>query len=160
TSGTAMVTVQAHDNGGTANGGRDISAPQTFVITVLFVNQPPSFTKGSDQTILVNSGPQMVASWATHISPGPNQSNLTVTFGVSNDTPALFAMQPMIDASGMLDSTPAANAGSANVTVHLHNSGGTANGGQDTSAPQTFVINVVPLPAVTMVLSGVPAATT
>src|SRR5262249_45679085 len=77
-----------------------------------------------------------------------------------NDNPALFAMQPMIDASGMLDYTPAANAGSANVTVHLQNSGGTANGGQDTSAPQTFVINVVPLPAVTLVLSGVPAATT
>src|SRR5262249_25594203 len=32
--GTTVVTVQAHDNGGTANGGRDTSAPQTFTITV------------------------------------------------------------------------------------------------------------------------------
>ncbi len=39
-SGTAVVTVQAHDNGGTDRGGIDTSAPQTFQITVL----PPEAT--------------------------------------------------------------------------------------------------------------------
>ena len=34
TSGSALVTVQIHDNGGTLFGGVDTSAPQTFVITV------------------------------------------------------------------------------------------------------------------------------
>jgi hypothetical protein len=29
------VTVRIHDNGGTANGGVDTSAPQTFTITVI-----------------------------------------------------------------------------------------------------------------------------
>jgi hypothetical protein len=33
-SGTATVTVRAQDNGGTANGGVDLSGPQTFTITV------------------------------------------------------------------------------------------------------------------------------
>ena len=35
------------DNGGTANGGVDTSAPQTFTITVTAVNDAPSFTKGA-----------------------------------------------------------------------------------------------------------------
>ena len=30
--GTANVTVRLHDNGGTANGGADTSAPQTFTV--------------------------------------------------------------------------------------------------------------------------------
>ena len=33
-SGVATVTVTLHDNGGTDNGGVDVSAPQTFKITV------------------------------------------------------------------------------------------------------------------------------
>ena len=46
--GAATVTVQLHDNGGTANGGVDTSAAQTFTITVTAVNDAPSFTKGAD----------------------------------------------------------------------------------------------------------------
>jgi len=30
----ATVTVTAHDDGGTANGGQDTSAPQQFTITI------------------------------------------------------------------------------------------------------------------------------
>ena len=41
-SGTATVTVQIHDNGGTANGGVDTSAVQTFLITVNAVNDAPT----------------------------------------------------------------------------------------------------------------------
>ena len=46
-SGMATVSVQIHDDGGTANGGVDTSGVQTFRITVTFVNQAPSFTKGT-----------------------------------------------------------------------------------------------------------------
>src|SRR5258708_20156473 len=49
--GSATVTVQIHDNGGTANGGVDTSAAQTFTINVTSVNDVPSFNKGSDQTV-------------------------------------------------------------------------------------------------------------
>jgi hypothetical protein len=142
--GTATVIVTAHDNGGTANGGVDTSAPQTFTITITAVNDAPSFTKGADQTVLEDSGPHTVTGWATAISPGPaDESSQTVSFTVTNDNNALFSAQPAVDASGNLTFTTAADAfGSATVTVVAHDNGGTANGGVDTSAGQTFLINV------------------
>ena len=70
-------------------GGIAISGSETFGITVGFVNQPPSFTAGPNQTALEDAVAQSVTSWATSISPGPgaNQANETVTFLVTNDTP-------------------------------------------------------------------------
>src|SRR5207245_366620 len=107
----------------------------------------PSFTKGADQTVLEDAGPQSVANWATAISKGPpDESGQTLTFVVTaNTNSALFTAggQPAISANGTLTYTPAANAnGSATITLVLKDNGGTANGGQDTSAAQTFVINV------------------
>src|SRR5207245_1222344 len=69
--GSATVTVQVHDTGGTTNGGVDTSAAQTFTITVTAVNDAPSFTKGADQTVLEDPGAQSVTAWATSISAGP-----------------------------------------------------------------------------------------
>ncbi|MBI3406826.1 MAG: tandem-95 repeat protein [Planctomycetes bacterium] len=145
--GSATVTVKLHDNGGTANGGVDTSAAQTFIISVAAVNDPPSFTKGADQTALEDAGPQTVSGWATAISAGPSdESGQTLDFIVSNDNNALFAVQPAIDASGKLTYSPAPDAnGSATITVKLHDSGGTANGGVDASSEKTFVINVTPV---------------
>ena len=65
------MTVQLHDNGGTANGGVDTSAPQTFTITVTAVNDAPSFTKGANQSVNQDTGTQTVVNWATNISGGP-----------------------------------------------------------------------------------------
>jgi hypothetical protein len=145
--GVATVTVRIHDNGGTANGGVDTSAAQTFTITITPINDVPSFTKGPDQAVLEDAGLQTVAGWATGISAGaPNESAQALDFQVSNDNNALFAVQPTIDPSGTLTYRAAPNAnGSATVTVRLHDNAGTANGGADTSAEQTFVINVAPV---------------
>src|SRR2546430_13581610 len=56
-----------------------------------------------------------------------------------------------IAANGTLTYTPAAGAtGTATVTVSLHDSGGTANGGIDTSAAQTFTITLIPKPSVSV----------
>src|SRR5207245_1925882 len=61
----------------------------------------------------------------------------------TNTNSSLFFAQPGISSSGTLTYTPAVNAnGSATVTVQLHDNGGTANGGVDTSVAQTFTINV------------------
>jgi hypothetical protein len=49
--GSATVTVRLQDNGGTNNGGIDLSAPQTFVITVVQVNHAPVLTPISDKTV-------------------------------------------------------------------------------------------------------------
>jgi hypothetical protein len=138
--GTATVTVTAQDDGGTANGGVDTSAPQTFTITVNSVNDEPSFVKGSDQTVNEDAGAQTVPLWATSISAGPaNESGQTLTFVTSNDNNALFSAQPSVSSSGTLTYTPAANAfGTATVTIYLMDNGG----GDDTSPSQTFVITV------------------
>ncbi|HEV7224159.1 MAG TPA: Ig-like domain-containing protein, partial [Pirellulales bacterium] len=146
--GVANVTVQLHDNGGTANGGVDVSSPVTFTITVNPVNDAPSFTKGADQTVNEDSAAQSVAAWATAISKGPaNEAGQTLNFVVSDDNGALFSAAPAIDpTTGALTYAPAANAsGAATVTVQLHDNGGTANGGVDTSSPVTFTITVNPV---------------
>ena len=142
--GVAIVTVQAHDDGGTANGGVDTSAPQTFTVTVEPVDDAPSFSAGASQTVLEDAGAQAVSNWATAVSPGPaNESPQTVTFSVSADNTGLFAVQPAVASNGKLTYTPAADAnGAATVTVRAVDNGGTANGGVDTSAPQTFTISV------------------
>ncbi len=144
TNGSAIVTVQLHDDGGTANGGSDSSATQTFAINVTAVNDAPSFVVGGAQTVDEDAGAQTVNGFATSILAGPSdESTQTLSFSVSNSNSGLFSVQPSIDSTGQLTYTPAANAnGSAIVTVQLHDNGGTANGGADTSAAQTFAINV------------------
>lgn len=142
--GVAIVTVRAHDDGGTANGGVDTSAPQTFTITVEPVDDAPSFSAGADETVLEDAGAQAVAGWATAVSPGPaNESSQNVSFVVSADNTALFAVQPAVSPAGKLTYTPAANAnGVATVTVTATDDGGTANGGVDASAPRAFTVTV------------------
>jgi len=141
--GTTTVTVFLHDDAGTLSGGVDTSAAQTFTITVTAVNDLPSFAVGANQTALEDSGAQSVSNFATSISAGVGDTGQTVDFLVSNDTPALFSVQPAISASGTLTYTPASNAnGTATVTVRIHDNGGTANGGVDTSDVQTFTITI------------------
>jgi uncharacterized delta-60 repeat protein len=134
--GTATITVQVSDG--------SLTASDSFVLTVNPVNDAPSFTKGADQSVAEDAGAQNVSGWATAISPGPaNESSQTVSFLVTNDNNGLFAVQPEVASDGTLSYTPAANAfGSATVTVQAKDDGGTANGGVDTSAPQTFTITV------------------
>ena len=136
-SGATTITVTAHlSGGGTVN--------RSFLLTVLSVNDAPSFTKGANQTVNEDSGAKSVTNWATGISPGQGEAGQTLTFVISDNTnPSLFSAGPAISSTGTLSFTPAANAfGSANLTVSLKDNGGTANGGQDTSASQTFTITV------------------
>ncbi|MEO8682235.1 MAG: Ig-like domain repeat protein, partial [Vicinamibacterales bacterium] len=140
--GSATVTVQLQDNGGVANGGVDTSAAQTFVINVTAVNDAPSFVKGANQSVLVNSGLKTVAGWATAMSAGPaDEAGQTLTFQISNNNTGLFSGQPAVASNGTLTFTPAANqTGTATVTVAVQDNGGGAN---NTSASQTFTISVV-----------------
>jgi VCBS repeat-containing protein len=154
--GVATVSVQIHDNGGVANGGVDTSAVQTFIITVNGVNDVPSFTKGADQTVLEDAAAQTVNGWATAISAGPNEGAQTVHFNITGNTnAALFSAGPAIGPTGTLTFTPAANAnGTATITLNIQDDGGTANGGVDTSATQTFVINVTSVNDVPIFTNG------
>ncbi len=141
--GPAVVTVQAHDNGGTANGGQDTSAPVQFTINIVQVNDAPSFTAGPNVSVGRDAGSVTIPGWAKNVSAGPNESAQALNFIViGNSNPGLFNVQPAVAPDGTLTFTPSTVAGTAVVTLVLHDNGGTANGGQDTSAPQTFTITV------------------
>jgi hypothetical protein len=143
--GLATITVTALDDGGTANGGANTSAPSTFTVTLTAVNDAPSFSAGSNQSTVSLLGAQTVPGWATGITPGPaDEASQSVSFTVTNDNPGLFAVQPAIAPNGTLTYTPTLLAiGSATVTVRVTDNGGTANGGSDTSSPQTFTIAIL-----------------
>ena len=74
--------------------------------------------------------------------PGaPEETGQTVlaytVSAVSN--PGLFTTSLAVATDGTLTYTPAANtSGTSTFTVTVQDDGGTANGGQDTSAPQTL----------------------
>ncbi|SDE06807.1 Ig-like domain-containing protein [Aquimonas voraii] len=145
--GVATVSVRLQDNGGTANGGIDTSAAQTFTLEVLFVNNAPVFSGGGNVTVSEDSAPYN-AVWATAIDDGDAGISQTLSFVIlSNDNPGLFTASPGINAtSGNLSFQPAANAnGVANLSVRLQDNGGTANGGVDTSTTVNFSITVTPL---------------
>jgi hypothetical protein len=107
-------------------------------------NVAPSFTASGSQTVLEDSGAHAVTGWATGISPGPSsESSQTVAFAVTTDNSALFSTAPAVAPDGTLSYTSAPDAnGTAHVTVYASDDGGTANGGHDTSGPQSFAITV------------------
>ena len=89
--------------------------------------------------------------------PGPNESGQSVTFIVSNNNPSAFIVPPSISPTGVLTFTPVAGpASTTTVTVQLQDNGGTANGGSDKSAVQTFLIQLtaVDLPPVVSTPGG------
>ena len=108
------------------------------------MNDAPSFTIGANQSVSENSGAQVLAGFVTNISAGPADENTqTLRFTVTNDNNALFTVQPSIAPNGTLTYTPADNAtGSGQFRVILQDDGGTANGGLNTSASQTFTITI------------------
>ena len=138
TFGSSTITV-------TVNGSNSQTMTDTFLLTVNSVNDAPSFMKGLDQTLNENDGAQTVNNWASNTSAGPaNESGQTVNFVVvSNSNASLFAVAPVVSPTGTLTYTPATGvSGTALITIALMDNGGTANGGLDTSASQSFNINV------------------
>ena len=112
---------------------------------MLYVNHAPSFVKGPDQVVTEDAGLQSISNWALNISAGSSQeSTQQLNFIVTVDHPELFTLPPAISPAGTLTYQSVPNvSGLALVTVVLHDDGGTANGGQDTSAPQAFFITVL-----------------
>ncbi|HEX3150835.1 MAG TPA: Ig-like domain-containing protein, partial [Gemmataceae bacterium] len=156
-SGSATLQVRLHDNGGTAFGGIDVSPTQSFTINVLAVNDAPSFTKGANQRFMGTSTAQAVSNWATNISPGPaDEAGQSVSFEiVGNSDPSLFDVQPLVSPTGTLTCTPAPNVhGYSTITLRITDTGGTVNGGVDTSATQSFAIGVNPINAAPSFIVG------
>ena len=138
--GVATVTVRLRDDGGVANGGSDLSAPQTFTIALNSVNNPPTFRLGDDLVVAQDEGPRVFPNFAADIRAGPaDEAGQHVTFNVSVDQPALFAASPLIEPNGALRFTPAPSAsGTATVAVFAQDDGD----GPASSDPQSFTITV------------------
>jgi autotransporter-associated beta strand protein/VCBS repeat-containing protein len=141
------------DNG-TTNGQPD---PKVSTATVSFtidpVNDAPVFVKGGNQAATdenpATHGPALpivVHGWATNMAPGPttatDEMGQHLTFTVTTNNDGLFAVKPAVDAAtGDLTFRVKPNAdGTAHISVVLKDDGGTANGGVDASAAQTFDI--------------------
>jgi photosystem II stability/assembly factor-like uncharacterized protein len=142
--GAAVVSVVLKDNGGTSNGGIDISPKASFLLNILPVNDPPSFVAGPHLTLSADAGKQEHPLWARNITSGPeNEMEQTVQFILSTDKQTLFDIQPTISPEGTLSFQPNRNAsGTAVVEVQLKDSGGNLNGGSDKTSIVTFQITI------------------
>ncbi len=134
--GTDLFTFTVADPSG-------VTASEYIVVSVVSSNTAPSFVAGPDQSGVEDGGPRIVPAWATTISPGPpGESGQTVAFITTNDNAGLFSTPPAVATDGTLTYLPAPNAfGSATVSVAAVDSGG----GNNTSAVQTFTLNVTPV---------------
>eukprot|EP00755_Sulcionema_specki_P004667 Sspe_Gene.30658::Locus_15152_Transcript_2_2_Confidence_0.667_Length_7106::g.30658::m.30658 len=145
--GSTTVLVRARDNGGTLNRGTDISPDYVFNVTIRPVNNRPTWIKGSDVTVLEDSGPYR-QPFATDISPGAQDEALQkLRFRTTASPPSILVADPVIDTvTGDLSFTPNTNRhGTVTVTAVLEDDGGTSDGGQQTSVEQVFTITVLPV---------------
>jgi hypothetical protein len=117
---------------------------RTFNVTVTRVNAAPTIDAIPDPPpIPPGSGQQTIN--LTGIAAGANETqNLTVTATSDNTalipTPTVIYTSP--NATGTLTYTPVAGAkGTATIKVTVHDDGGTANGGIDTTT-RTFTVHV------------------
>ena len=121
--------------------GEDDSNLAALSITLVSVNDPPSFVAGPDQQVFAGAS-AYVPGWASQLDTV--EEGQVLTFSVSVDNDSLFSVLPTVDgATGDLsyETAPDAN-GSATLSIYAMDSGGTNNGGDDTSATQTATITV------------------
>jgi len=149
--GKVRVTFELSDSGGTAFAGEDDDALRVIEISVLPVNQQPSFAVSAPHTTLPSSplshATRASVAVAGNISRGsPDEEVLQdVTFTIlSVSNPGLFAEAPTLDALGVLTIAGAPGAtGQATLEVVLHDDGGVDEDGADTSVVRTLVVELV-----------------
>jgi uncharacterized repeat protein (TIGR01451 family) len=118
------------------------SVTNSFALTVVPVNDPPSFNSLSNLTLSEDAGLQTVN--LTGISSGAADESQTLVFQVTSSNPALIPSPSVTYTSpnptGTLTFTPVANAsGVATLTLTL-NDGGASNN----LAARSFVVTVTP----------------
>ena len=121
-----------------------ISEAQSFSITILPVNDQPTFNAGGNYFVEEDAKEQNI-KWASNINPGAsNESEQELTFYIENiDRPELFEIQPELSSDGYLKYKPAKDMfGKANITLYLKDDGSTENNGIDTSEKHSFTIEI------------------
>ena len=144
-SGTIDMVVSDRDDFVSPTAPHRLIAPawirQDITLTVNFVNQAPTTPGGSISTPIN----QAVSIQLTASTGNPNQSQ-TLTY-ILVGQPADGTISNFNASTGALEYTPNNNfVGNDSFTYQVQNSGGTANGGHDTSAVATFSITVGAFP--------------
>ncbi len=149
TSATVTYTPDADVNGSDSFEFRVSDAQMaadeaTVAITLSPVNDAPAFTATNPPAVNEDAGAQSIAGWASFDPGPPDEAGQTATYLVSAlGNAALFSAPPAVAPDGTLSYTPAADAnGSSTFEVRVRDSGGTADGGIDTSPAQTITITV------------------
>jgi len=149
TTGAFTYTPTANLNGSDsftfkANDGTVDSTPATITVTITPVNDIPTFTASNPPVVLENTGIHLLNGWAT-FNPGPNETDHLLTYTVSEvSNPGLFSHWPNVSTNGALTYQSAINqSGTSTFTVTVQDTGGTANGGVERSAPQNFTLTVI-----------------
>jgi hypothetical protein len=127
--------------------------PATVTLTVTQVNDPPLIEKLtsclSTVTVAEDSAPSTTSDCVNITSFGPSEPGQSVVaWVVTTGDPALFSVQPSVtlDDPWVLQFTPAPDAnGSTQLTIRARDSGGTANGGVNLSAPVTVDVTITPV---------------
>jgi len=124
-----------------------ISLKEVFVINIIPINDPPSFTPGQHITVMEDSGAHVITQWAKNIITGdPFESNQEITFTVIPEKPQLFDQLPQIHSNGDLTFSIAPDKnGISEMLITIEDNGGNGNGGVHMSEAYTSVITVHPL---------------
>ena len=122
-----------------------LTASESFEVTFISVNDPPSFQLLSNElTVFNTAGQQNISNWAQYINAGASdESTQTLWFNISATNLSLFEMLPELDRNGTLSFKPASDAsGQSVIDVFLQDDGGIENSGIDTSEAISFTIIV------------------
>ncbi len=157
-SGQATIAVTVTDAGAdqTFDTSDDTMITRTADITIMPVNDPPTFSLASSVVgVDQDSGETAIDGFVSGISAGGGEDG-TQTLGdfiVSTD-PGFFATSPVIDRQGRLSFTLASGVtGTVLVSVSLSDDGGVGSQGQDTRT-KSFAITVLPIDPTSIVLEG------
>ena len=125
-SGTSLISIIVTDGG-------SATASNNFLLTVLSVNDAPTFsisTNRIDQS--EDAGLTTVSNFLSAISNGPSNESSQSNWLVLNYTTNFFAQAPAVDSNGTFTFTVATNSNGTNsISFVLADDGGTANGGRD-----------------------------
>jgi len=118
------------------------SVSESFRITVLEVNDPPSLDVKDEIIILEDNGLQKINDWMIYKSTGAdNEFNQSIEFFVKVDNDLLFQTKPEINKNlELVFNTAKDISGQAKIEIYIKDDGGILNGGNDTS--ETKIINL------------------
>jgi Ca2+-binding RTX toxin-like protein len=133
---------------------------QTINFNINSINDAPSFTMGTSQTVRAGMGELTFKGWVNNFNPGANEANQNAQRYIVEvlSNPSIFKVAPTINTqTGDLTYTPVDRISfnsSATIRVRVQDNGGVANNGVDTSVAQTFTISVLNTTTNSITLNG------